>query len=409
VIPKRLLLAVFLALAASIVVVPSAAAGNFDEEKMGCAGDNPATCPPGTVGQPYSLTIYLAPPDGGRGEDFDCATFHVGSGSFPPGLSVSSEGVLSGTPTQAGSYDFYLTVKYDKEPGCAKTPSDDRFIININPGIPKLTIGPESAPVGTVSAPYSLQMTSNLPDAKSWSIVNGALPPGLALNASTGLISGTPATAGSYPFTVQAAITPERTDTKALNIDVRTPVTLALPELPTQEGSNIRWEVGVPFTAKLTASGGTGTFAWSVANGGLPSGLTLGNDGSLAGRPTLAGTHPYSIAVTDTEGRRAVLSGQFIVSPRLAFGLRPAKAGTVGRRYSTRFLAAGGVAPVSWRVMFGPLPRGLRFNRTLGVVSGVPRRAGRYWVRLEIVDALGVKVGKNFLIRIAPAKLKRKR
>ena len=80
---------------------------------MGCSGENPATCPTGTVGQPYSLTIYLAPPDGGRGEDFGCARFSVSSGSLPPGLSVSDEGLISGTPTAAGSYDFYLTVTYD--------------------------------------------------------------------------------------------------------------------------------------------------------------------------------------------------------------------------------------------------------------------------------------------------------
>ncbi len=40
--------------------------------------------------------------------------FSVSSGSLPPGLSVSDEGLISGTPTAAGSYDFYLTVTYDK-------------------------------------------------------------------------------------------------------------------------------------------------------------------------------------------------------------------------------------------------------------------------------------------------------
>ena len=85
---KRLLVAVLLAAAVAIVLVPGASAGNFDEEKMGCSGENPATCPTGTQHQPYSLEIYLMPPDGGRGEDFGCATFHVTSGTFPPGLSI---------------------------------------------------------------------------------------------------------------------------------------------------------------------------------------------------------------------------------------------------------------------------------------------------------------------------------
>lgn len=400
--PPRLLLAVVLALAASLVVVPGASGGNFDEGRMGCMGENPAVCPPGTVGQPYSMPVLLQ-----DDEDVLCAVYSVTSGSFPPGLTVSSEALssrISGVPTQAGVYEFFLTVNYNADPGCAKTPSDDRFVIQINPGVPKLTIGPEVAPVGTVSSPYSLQMTANLPDPKTWAVVSGALPPGLALNGSTGLISGTPSTPGSYPFTVQAAITPARTDTKALTIDVRTPVTVALPELPTLEGSEIRWEVGVPFTAALTASGGTGTFTWTLAGGGLPPGLALANDGTIVGRPTQAGTYPYSIAVTDSEARRAVTTGRFVVAPRLTFGLRPTKVGIVGRVYRWKPLTIGGVAPKTLRVQFGPLPRGLRLDRTLGVISGIPRRAGRYWVRLEVTDALGVKVGKNLLIRVAAAK-----
>ena len=129
----RLILTVAFACAAGAIFVPAAGAGNFDEGKMGCSGENPATCPTGTVGQPYSLTIYLAPPDGGRGEDFGCARFSVSSGSFPPGLSVSDEGLISGTPTAAGSYDFYLTVTYDK-PTCCKPPSDDRVHHQHQPG-----------------------------------------------------------------------------------------------------------------------------------------------------------------------------------------------------------------------------------------------------------------------------------
>ena len=118
-----LILTVAFACLVGVTLVAGAAAGNFDEQKMGCAGEDPATCPPATVGQPYSMTIYLTPPDGGRGEDFNCAKFNVSSGSFPPGLSISDEGIISGTPTQAGSYAFYLQVTYDKEPSCSKTPA----------------------------------------------------------------------------------------------------------------------------------------------------------------------------------------------------------------------------------------------------------------------------------------------
>jgi hypothetical protein len=413
---KRFLLFACLALVAAATLSVSASAGDFaDEPCLDAAGPDTATCPTGTTGAPYSVTIKLK--EGSGCGEASPPEFSVSSGSIPPGLTFSSNGMagasISGTPTQAGSFAFYITVRnpYKEDPPgtiiCNGDFSDKRFTIPINPGIPKLTIGPESAPVGTVSTPYSLQMTANLSDSKTWSIVDGALPTGLAIDASNGLISGMPQTAGTYPFTVRAAITEQRTDTKALAITVRDPLAIVAPELPTQTGAVTRWEVGVPFLASFAATGGNGTFTWSLASGALPPGLTMAGDGSITGRPTLPGTYRYSLAVTDTEGRRAISAGRFIVAPRLAMGLRPTRLGVVGKTYRWTPLATGGVAPRTWSVLFGPLPRGIRLDRQLGVVSGVPRRAGRYWVRIQVVDALGIKAAKNYLIRVvAPKKPK---
>ena len=80
---KRLLFLVVVAATMSLGLASSAPAGNFDEQKMGCVGEQPATCPTGAEGVPYSITIYLMPPDGGRGEDFRCATFHHTSRELP--------------------------------------------------------------------------------------------------------------------------------------------------------------------------------------------------------------------------------------------------------------------------------------------------------------------------------------
>ena len=114
----------------------------------------------------------------------------VSGGSLPPGLSVNSERAdISGTPTQAGTFDFYLTVTYNRQPSCPfKNPSDDPFRISINPGLPQAhhRARVDDTRYGR-APPYSLQMTATVADPKTWSISSGTLPPGLANRRGDGL------------------------------------------------------------------------------------------------------------------------------------------------------------------------------------------------------------------------------
>jgi large repetitive protein len=410
---KRFLLTAVLVVAASVVFVPGASAGNFDEEKMSCTGENPATCPAGQVGKPYSLTIYLVPPDGGRGEDFGCATFHPAAG-FPPGLSISDEGVIHGTPTQAGNFDVYLTVKYDKEPGCFKVSSDDRFIFPIHPEVPRLILQPEQAgvPISTVGSPYQLQMTSNLPDAKTWSLASGDLPTGLNLDASSGLISGTPTAPGTYNFTVSAVLAsdplanPARSDTKALQIVVRPALVIAAGE-PFISGSATKWEVGIPFDATFTATGGNETYTWALV-GTLPSGLTFdATAGTISGTPRRAGVSRFGVTATDSEGRVATYDARLTVAARLTIVPQRLPLGFVGKRYKARLRTTGGVLPRTIRITHGPIPRGIRFNRTTGVLAGIPTKPGVYLIDVEATDALDVTSTRTFRIVVRAAAKRR--
>jgi large repetitive protein len=408
---KRFLFVIVLALFATLVTASSAPAGNFDEEKMGCGGEAPATCPTGTVGQPYLMTIYLGPPDGARGEDWGCATFHVTSGTFPPGLSIQQdEGTISGTPTQAGSFRFYLTVKYDKNPGCAKAPSDDEFILNVNPGVPqlpKLTIGPETTTPATVGKAYSLQMTANLSDSKTWSVASGTLPTGLTLNSSSGLISGSPTAAGTYTFTVQATIDAQRTDTKTLTIAVRNPLVIGGNGSISPETRSTQTEVGVRFSAHLTVTGGQPPYA-VAQTGSLPDGIEFDvSDNSLSGQATTPGTYRFTLSASDFEGRVATYAGTIVVAPRLAIATRKLKNGRVGGLYRAKLVSRGGVGPLTWRIKAGPIPRGIRFNRTTGTFVGNPVKAGTWVITVEIVDALRVKSTATMILLVKPALARR--
>jgi hypothetical protein len=118
----RLIFTVAFVCVAGAIFVPGAAAGNFDEGKMGCSGE---TSPPV---HRDSRPAYLAIPHARRGRGGDFGAPVRGPSAFPPGLSISDEGIISGRRS-GGSYDLshsHYTSRTLQER------SDDRFIININ-------------------------------------------------------------------------------------------------------------------------------------------------------------------------------------------------------------------------------------------------------------------------------------
>lgn len=412
---RRFLLILVVVVGLAGVVVPTAAALRFESgDCYESSGGGIWVCPTGTVGSSYSAQLKGA---GGCGPALPYQ-YRVLSGALPPGISLSSSGSFGGTPTTAGTYEFWVELSDQDPPSaswCVPAKSQREFRITVNPGVgsppppPPLVIETSSAPTGTVGASYSTTLKAAPSGSQTWKISGGALPPGLTLGATTGAIAGIPTTVGSFAFQVTVTDTISRTAKRDLRIDVRAPLA-ATPLAPQGSAGGLPYsEVGIPLDGRLSATGGSPHVTWSLAGGALPDGVTLNTDGTIAGTPHVAGRFGFTARVSDDEGRAATVDTTLTVAPTLSITSLRLRSARVGRLYRARLATRGGVRPVTWTLVSGTTPRGVRLARKLGVLVGTPRPAPAgtrrktktYRFTLEARDALGVTSMRTFVLVVA--------
>jgi len=168
----------------------------------------PSVLPDGYIGLAYNQTIIA---NGGTAP----YTFAITSGALPAGLTLDSNtGVISGTPTNAGSSPFTLTATDNN--GCQGA---QNYTINILDCT--IVIDPPALPDGTVGIPYDQTITATGGVAPYiYSVSAGALPDGLTLNNSTGQIVGTPTTEGLFQFTITAIDSAECSGNRAYIVNI---------------------------------------------------------------------------------------------------------------------------------------------------------------------------------------------
>jgi hypothetical protein len=260
--------------------------------------------PNGSNGVPYNQTIVTT---GGVAP----ITYAVGTGSLPPGLKLNSVGTVIGTPTSSGTSTFTINAIDDGTPPLSV--SSPIYTITVNPP-PPLSITSTAMANGIVGTAYSSPIASSggVPQL-TWSVPPGTLPPGLELNTSSGLITGTPTTPGVYKFfptVTDSAIPPQKfTSTTGVTISVITvaPLQSVTPPLPSGD-------VAVGYTASLVATGGVSPYTWSITSGQLPSGLTLNSkQGTISGIPILTTTASFSVQVEDSNSTKSAPQNLSIV------------------------------------------------------------------------------------------------
>jgi hypothetical protein len=221
------------------------------------------------------------------------------AGSLPQNFSLNmTTGLISGTTSAAstaGTSNF--TVRVTDTSG--QVDEQPLSITVVFPSAPTITT--PSLPDGTVTIAYNKQvLATGGTGALAWTVSVGSLPPLLSLNPTTGVISGTPNTEGTFNFTVKATDTLSLFDTRALSIVVNAappPLTITTTSLPTGT-------VGIPYNPTvlqtLQATGGTTPYTWSVTPV-LPAPLTLDTStGEITGTPSAISNTMHTFTVTDS-------------------------------------------------------------------------------------------------------------
>jgi len=167
---------------------------------------------PGTVGTAYSHTYATSGSSAGS-----TVTYSLTAGALPPGLGLSTGGVISGTPTTAGPYTGTVTAS-----DAIDADGTQNFNITIASKAPTITSG--AAPGGIVGTRYYFALTATGTAPIVYSRATGSLPPGLVLS-SAGIISGTPTVPGTYSGTINASngTAPEATYTFSIVVAAAPP------------------------------------------------------------------------------------------------------------------------------------------------------------------------------------------
>jgi hypothetical protein len=334
----------------------------------------------GTAGQPYQLSLAAT---GGLG----AVSWKITSGALPAGLHLNAAaGLVTGTPGAAavGTAAFTVQATDSSSPAQVATASES---ITVHPASDPLTVTATSLPEIPAGQDYAAQLTSTGGVAPvAWSVTSGSLPPGLSLDAATGVLSGTPTASGTFSFTAQVAdatAPASQTASAPLSIIIDPAAPLAISTTSLFDGTENSY-----YSSTLQAQGGAGSYQWYVTSGSLPAGLSLdAATGQITGIPTGTGTSAFDVTVYDAAGNSAAASYQVTIAVSPLTVSQSLPKATVSAYYTADITPSGGAAPYGWSLISGSLPSGLSFDSSTGAIVGTPTQSGSFPLSVLVTDS----------------------
>jgi hypothetical protein len=319
----------------------------------------------------------------------------VDGGATPPNPLPSSSKTSAYATVGARNTISFAVSDISADPNYVVTASANTVIAIV---VAPLSITTTSLPTGTQGMLYTTTLAAiGGTDNYSWSPSTASPLPSWLILTSSGQLTGTPTTSGTYTFKVQVqdtgAANPQTATSMSLTVTVNGPsggpLTISTTALPA--GTQ-----GVLYGPEsLVASGGTPPYTWSITTGALPPGLNLSSsNGQISGTPlaTDSGAYNFTVQVADSSStqQKKTQSLSINVAPPLIITTTSLPGGTAGQVYGPVTLSAsGGNQPYIWSVITGALPPGLSLSSSNGQISGTPSTTdtGSYNFIVQVTDS----------------------
>ena len=339
----------------------------------------PTTLPSGAQNTAYSTQTITA---SGAAAPY---TFAITSGALPAGLSLSSGGTLSGTPTASGNYNITVTATDANGVTGSRAYS---FTIS---AAPTISVNPTTLPNPTANVAYTTSLSATGGTAPySYTFTSGTLPAGLSLS-SGGTLSGTPTQAGTYNFTVTATDVNSASGSRTYSVTV----SAGAPNAGAVSVTVAANSSANPITLNLSGGAATSVAVSSAAS----HGTATASGTSITYTPTAgySGADSFTYTATNGSGTSSPATVSLTVNaPTLSITPSVLTAPAANVAYSVALGASGGTAPYSYAITSGALPTGLSVNTSTGLLSGTPSVPGAYNFTVTVTDTYGATAGRAY-------------